>query len=384
MSISILLVDDHNLFRSGVRQLLQRETDLQIVAEAADGLEGLKRAKALRPDVILLDLNMPGLSGLETLHLLTQDVPESRVVVLTVSEEGEELGQALQGGAVGYLTKNIEAETLVAAIRKAKRGEPVIAESMTVKLVEQFRSQAAGHAASADERAGSAAGPAIGGSPFGHGPVPAAPGGMSPDGLGGRSPAGPGSMSPAGRGASPFQGWTGEDAILAPAPGFSSAFPSGDIPSGLSGGMGQGGALGGESGGVHGGVPGVPGVSGELAGSVPGAMPGGVAGGVSGGISGGMPAHVTGAPAGFAPAGAPAGGQGHGPAAASLPRLTAREREIMQYLARGESNKEIARRLDVAESTVKIHVQNIMKKTGLTSRVQIAVYAVENGLSGGG
>ena len=85
MSISILLVDDHNLFRSGVRQLLQREEDLCIVAEAADGLEGLKRAKALRPDVILLDLNMPGLSGLETLHLLTQDVPQSKVVILTVS-----------------------------------------------------------------------------------------------------------------------------------------------------------------------------------------------------------------------------------------------------------------------------------------------------------
>ena len=95
MSISILLVDDHNLFRSGVRQLLQREEDLCIVAEAADGLEGLKRAKALRPDVILLDLNMPGLSGLETLHLLTQDVPQSKVVILTVSEEAEELGEAL-------------------------------------------------------------------------------------------------------------------------------------------------------------------------------------------------------------------------------------------------------------------------------------------------
>jgi len=141
MSISILLVDDHNLFRSGVRQLLQREEDLCIVAEAADGLEGLKRAKALRPDVILLDLNMPGLSGLETLHLLTQDVPQSKVVILTVSEEAEELGEALRSGAVGYLTKNVEAETLVTAIRKAKRGEPVIAESMTMKLVEQFRSQ---------------------------------------------------------------------------------------------------------------------------------------------------------------------------------------------------------------------------------------------------
>ena len=232
MSISILLVDDHNLFRSGVRQLLQREEDLCIVAEAADGLEGLKRAKALRPDVILLDLNMPGLSGLETLHLLTQDVPQSKVVILTVSEEAEELGEALRSGAVGYLTKNVEAETLVAAIRKAKRGEPVIAESMTMKLVEQFRSQ--------------------------------------------------GSSQPG--------------ATVTP--------------------------------------PEPPSIQ-----------------------SGAAPERV---------------------------HLTAREREIMQCLARGESNKEIARRLDVAESTVKIHVQNILKKLNLSSRVQIAVYAVENGLSGNG
>lgn len=347
MSISILLVDDHNLFRSGVRQLLQRETDLQIVAEAADGLEGLKRAKALRPDVILLDLNMPGLSGLETLHLLTQDVPESRVLILTVSEEGEELGQALQGGAVGYLTKNIEAETLVAAIRKAKRGEPVIAESMTVKLVEQFRSQAAGHAAPAEVRVGGGgipAAPAPG--PFGHeAMVPAS---------------GSGGMLPAGRGGvSPFhQGWTTDDAITSPAPGLLPAFSSGD-PAGLPSHL------------MHDTAPGA-----SL-----GASPGASAGVMSAGVSGSVSSHAGAAPAGFAPVGIPMGGQG--PAAAPLPRLTAREREIMQYLARGESNKEIARRLDVAESTVKIHVQNIMKKTGLTSRVQIAVYAVENGLSGG-
>ena len=260
MSISILLVDDHNLFRSGVRQLLQRETDLQIVAEASDGLEGLKRAKALRPDVILLDLNMPGLSGLETLHLLTQDVPRSQVVILTVSEEGEELAQALQAGAVGYLTKNIEADTLVAAIRKAKRGEPIISDSMTVKLVEQFRSQAAG------------------GSPS---PVAGAEAGTDAMAAGDASMAG-GMMSPPPVGGAAAEAGSGADSGMAPV------------------------------------------------------------------------------------------------------RLTAREREIMQCLARGESNKEIARRLDVAESTVKIHVQNIMKKTGLTSRVQIAVYAVENGLSAGG
>ena len=241
MSIRILLIDDHNLFRSGVRQLLQREADLQIVAEAADGLEGLKRAKALKPDVILLDLNMPGLSGLETLKLLVQDVPDARVIILTVSEEADELGQALTAGACGYLTKNIEADTLVAAIRKARQGQPVIADSMTVKLVEQLRSQAQG--------------------------VRAAP--------------------------APFDG-------------------AGDAAGGVMAAAGRS-----------------PGVGSQ----------------------------------------------------AVAARLTTREREIVRLLARGESNKEIARDLDVAESTVKIHVQNILKKLGLTSRVQIAVYAVEHGLT---
>ena len=73
MSIRILLIDDHSLFRSGVKQILQREPDFEVVAEAPDGVEGIKRAKALQPDVILLDLNMPGLSGLETLQLLVQE-----------------------------------------------------------------------------------------------------------------------------------------------------------------------------------------------------------------------------------------------------------------------------------------------------------------------
>ena len=315
MSISILLVDDHNLFRSGVRQLLQRETDLQIVAEASDGLEGLKRAKALRPDVILLDLNMPGLSGLETLHLLTQDVPQSQVVILTVSEEGEELAQALQAGAVGYLTKNIEADTLVTAIRKAKRGKPVISDSMTVKLVEQFRSQAAGTEAGTPDA-------------LVHGMMPGSPGGAT-GGVGGGT-------------------------------------------------QGSAGGMHGSSGGMHGSAGGV---YGGAAGGIQGGMQGGAAG-MHGGPGG---AHGTGSASSTGGFTAPSPEGGGGTESGMAPvRLTAREREIMQCLARGESNKEIARRLDVAESTVKIHVQNIMKKTGLTSRVQIAVYAVENGLSGGG
>ncbi|WMD22439.1 response regulator transcription factor [Achromobacter seleniivolatilans] len=216
MPIRILLVDDHTLFRSGVRLLLQRQPDFEVVAEAGDGVEAVKRAKELKPDVILLDLNLPGLSGLETLQLLTQDLPSCAVIILTVSEEADELGQALRDGARGYLVKNIDADVLTAAIRRAAAGESVIAESMTAKLVEQFRGQAS---------------------------------------------------------------------LAAQAPGH-----------------------------------------------------------------------------------------------AERHRLTARETQIVQCLARGASNKVIARELDVSESTVKIHVQNVLKKLNLTSRVQVAVYAVEHGL----
>jgi two-component system nitrate/nitrite response regulator NarL len=139
MTIRILLIDDHTLFRSGVRALLQRQSDFEVVDEAADGVEGIKRAKQHRPDVILLDLNMPGLSGLEALQLLTEDLPECAVIVLTVSEEGEELASALRSGARGYLIKNIETEALTSAIRRAAAGEPVISDTMTAKLVQQFR-----------------------------------------------------------------------------------------------------------------------------------------------------------------------------------------------------------------------------------------------------
>ena len=216
-TVKVMLVDDHSLFRSGVKQLLQKQPGIEVVAEAADGLEGVKRAKSHQPDVVLLDLNMPGLSGLETLQLLRGELPQTAVVILTVSEEASELGEALRQGAAGFLVKNIDVDVLVNAIHKAARGESVIADCMISKLVAEFRAQ------------------------------------------------GPASSAPA--------------------------------------------------------------------------------------------------------------------PVADKEKLTPREREIVACLARGESNKEIARRLDVAESTVKIHVQSILKKLNLTSRVQVAVYAVEHGLN---
>ncbi|MYM72354.1 two-component system response regulator NarL [Duganella sp. FT109W] len=209
-TITVLLVDDHTLFRSGIRSLLQRSPEFSVVGEAADGFEGVKRAQQLKPQVILLDLNMPGMSGVETLQMMRQDSPDSAIVMLTVSEDAEDLSTALKAGASGYLLKNIDTDYLTRAIRRAAAGETVVAEAMTAKLVAQLQS-------------GTAA-----------------------------------------------------------------------------------------------------------------------------------------------------------PVASELDKLTPREREILDCLARGESNKGIARILDLAESTVKIHVQSVLKKLKLSSRVQAAVFAVEH------
>jgi two-component system nitrate/nitrite response regulator NarL len=213
--LRILLVDDHTLFRSGVRALLARQADFEVVGEAADGLEGVKRAKELHPDVVLMDLDMPGISGREALKMLLEELPDMPVLMLTVSEASEDLLGTLQSGAKGYLLKNIDAEYFVDSIRRVARGEAVVAPQMTGKLV-----------------------------------------------------------------------------------------------AGLKGG----------------------------------------------------------------PREAPAG-------ASDKDKLSTREREILALLARGASNKEIAREFLLAESTVKIHVQNILRKLNLSSRVQAAVFAVESGLA---
>jgi two-component system nitrate/nitrite response regulator NarL len=147
-TITVLLVDDHTLFRSGIRSLLQRNPEFTVVGEAADGFEGVKRAQQLKPQVILLDLNMPGMSGVETLQLMRQDSPESAIVMLTVSEDAEDLSTALKAGASGYLLKNIDTDYLTRAIRRAAAGETVVAEAMTAKLVAQLQSASMPPAAS--------------------------------------------------------------------------------------------------------------------------------------------------------------------------------------------------------------------------------------------
>lgn len=211
-AIRILLVDDHTLFRSGMKALLQRQPDFDVIGEAADGLEGVKLAEQLRPDVVLLDLDMPVMHGRDALAQILSSQPELAVLMLTVSEDGDDLAECMKAGARGYLLKNINADFLLSSIRRAVTGDSVLSPEMTAKLVARLR---------------------------------------------------------------------------APAPDSRQQ---------------------------------------------------------------------------------------------ELESLTPRERETLAYLARGASNKEIARELDLAESTIKVHVQNILRKLGLHSRVQAAVYAVEHGL----
>jgi len=138
--IRIVVIDDHALFRRGVIALLQHEKDFAIVGEAPDALDGTKLAAATQPAVVLLDLHMPGLTGLQALPALKEAAPRAAIVMLTVSEDAEDLVACLKAGASGYLLKNIEADFMIDAIRRVARGESVMSESMTGKLMREVRS----------------------------------------------------------------------------------------------------------------------------------------------------------------------------------------------------------------------------------------------------
>ena len=220
-TIRILVVDDHTLFRRGLTALLSREPQFEVVGDAADAGEALRRAQELQPDLILLDNHLPGVRGVDALPSLREAAPGARLLMLTVSEDEQDLADALKAGAAGYLLKTIEGDALAAAIRRVMAGESVLAQEMTSKLVAAFQ---------------------------------------------------------------------GASNVVRPAA----------IPAATS---------------------------------------------------------------------------------SLLDRLSPREREILRGIARGASNKEIGRELGIAETTVKIHVQHVLRKLDVSSRVQAAVLATENGLT---
>lgn len=213
--IRLFLIDDHTLLRRGLVALLSQHADLCVVGEAGDAGQALRQLPQLQPDVILLDNHLPGVRGVDAIAGLREASPASRVVMLTVSEDGADLATALRHGAQGYLLKTIDGDLLAEAVRRAARGEPVVSPEMMGKLVAAFQNQ---------------------GAP--------------------------------------------EPAPLPPEPETAPPSP-----------------------------------------------------------------------------------------------LSPREEDVLREIARGASNKEIARTLEIAETTVKIHVQHILRKLGLSSRVQAAVYA---------
>lgn len=158
LSIRILVVDDHTLLRRGLTALLTRDPRLSVVADAADAGQAIRKAQELQPDVILLDNHLPGVNGVDALPALLEAAPRARILMLTVSEDENDLASALRGGAAGYLLKTIEGDALTNAIQRAMNGDSVVAPEMTSKLVAAYRGAAAGSLTGAPGEA-SAAGP---------------------------------------------------------------------------------------------------------------------------------------------------------------------------------------------------------------------------------
>jgi two-component system response regulator NreC len=136
--IRILLADDHAILRDGIRALLSDETDLNVVGEAENGRQALEQARALRPDIVIMDIGMPLLSGLEATTQIRRDVPEARVLILTMHQNEEYLAHVLAAGASGYVLKDVAGRELVSAIRQVAGGEAFFSPSMTKTLTSLY------------------------------------------------------------------------------------------------------------------------------------------------------------------------------------------------------------------------------------------------------
>jgi DNA-binding NarL/FixJ family response regulator len=149
LPLSVLIVDDHRLFRQGLAGLMSTRPDLvRLVGEAATAREALSRARELRPDLVLMDISMPGGSGLEATAVLRQELPDTAVVMLTSSDEDDHLQQAVRLGAAGYLLKDLDARELFDLIAGIARGEAAMTRAMAARLL---RGLASGQAPSPEE-----------------------------------------------------------------------------------------------------------------------------------------------------------------------------------------------------------------------------------------
>jgi len=148
--IKILLVDDHPLFLEGIQNLLTAK-GFKVVGTAGDGLEALAKARALRPDLILMDVQMPRCDGLAATRMIKAEMPDVKIVMLSVSEDDADLFEALKGGACGYLLKNLDARMFFDLLSRVMQDEAALAPGMTVKVLNEFARQAGGPAVASQE-----------------------------------------------------------------------------------------------------------------------------------------------------------------------------------------------------------------------------------------
>ena len=139
--IRVLLTDDHTLFRHGIRTLLAAEPDIEVVGEAADAAEALGQAQQHRPDIVLMDIGMSGMSSFEATRLIRKERPETRVVFLSMYDDDEYLAECVTMGASGYILKESPAEQLLTAIREVHRGGSYLTPRLLTRLVDDFRTQ---------------------------------------------------------------------------------------------------------------------------------------------------------------------------------------------------------------------------------------------------
>lgn len=138
-SVRLLIADDHPVVRAGLRDMLSDEPGLEVVGEASDGAEALASVKKLDPDVVLMDLRMPGVDGVEAITRITADYTGTRILVLTTYDSDADILRAIEAGATGYLMKDTPREELYEAILATARGEPVLAPTVTSRLMKKMR-----------------------------------------------------------------------------------------------------------------------------------------------------------------------------------------------------------------------------------------------------
>lgn len=136
--MKVLIVDDHILFRQGLTSLLDSQPDFEVIGEAGTVREAVEKARQLKPDLILMDYGLPDGTGLEAIELILADLPECKIVILTVYETNEKLFAAIRKGAKGYLLKNVPIASLIASLKSLERGEIAISREKTSQIIEEF------------------------------------------------------------------------------------------------------------------------------------------------------------------------------------------------------------------------------------------------------